>query len=288
MKKTGYVAIIGKTNAGKSTFLNRIIGQKISIVSPKKQTTRENILGILTENNYQIIFVDTPGIHKSKNALDKSMNKQIRIASEGVNLILYMIDATQKIDESEVSYLTHLIEKSNAEEVPVIVLISKSEIAGKAKVFEIIETLKEVKAEIIPFSTFKNMNVDLIKEKIVENLPECDYFEFSDDEITDKSIRFLVSEIIREKALYLLNEEIPHGIAVDIIEFNEKTNEIAADIVCEKDSHKGIIIGKGGEMIKKIGSQARRDIERLLSVKVNLKLFVKVEKNWRQKGKFDF
>ena len=295
MKKAGYVSIIGRTNAGKSTLLNKLIGQKISIVSPKKQTTRENILGILTKGNTQIIFVDTPGIHRSKNALDKAMNKEVRAASEGVDAIIYLIDITKKIENEEVSYLQKLIEK-NSEELdgkkvlttPIFIVLSKTDAISMEKAYPEVQKLNKLEnVEILPISTFKNKNLDLLVDKVIEVLPEADYFLFEEDEITDKSVKFLVSEIIREKALYLLNEEIPHGIAVVVTEFDEENGEIAADIICEKDSHKGIILGHKGEMIKKIGMNARKSIEYLLNEKINLKLFVRVERDWRSKGRID-
>ena len=295
MKKAGYVSIIGRTNAGKSTLLNKLIGQKISIVSPKKQTTRENILGILTKGNTQIIFVDTPGIHRSKNALDKAMNKEVRAASEGVDAIIYLIDITKKIEAEEISYLEKLIEK-NSEEVdgekvfttPIFIVLSKTDAISMEKAYPEVQKLNRLEnVEILPISTFKNRNLDLLVDKIVSVLPEAEYFLFEEDEITDKSVKFLVGEIIREKALYLLNEEIPHGIAVVVTNFDEENGEISADIVCEKDSHKGIILGHKGEMIKKIGMNARKSIEYLLDQKINLKLFVRVERDWRSKGRID-
>ena len=295
MKKAGYVSIIGRTNAGKSTLLNKLVGQKISIVSPKKQTTRENILGILTKDNVQIVFVDTPGIHKSKNALDKAMNKEVRTASEGVDAILYLIDITKKIDAEEISYLEKLIDK-NSEEIdgkkvlttPIYIVLSKTDAISMEKAYPEVQKLNKLEnVEILPISTFKNRNLDLLIDKIVSVLPEAEYFLFEEDEITDKSLKFMVGEIIREKALYLLNEEIPHGIAVVVTSFDEENGEISADIVCEKDSHKGIILGHRGEMIKKIGTNARKSIEYLLDQKINLKLFVRVERDWRSKGRID-
>lgn len=278
MKKCGYVAIVGRTNAGKSTFLNKIIGQKISIVSPKKQTTRENILGILTENDTQIIFVDTPGIHKSKNLLDKKMNKQIRTATESVDVILYLIDACKSASDEELNYLEKLKEK----EIPILILLTKIDISNKEKVFKIMDSLKSLDLNIVPISTFKGTNLDLIKSEIAKLLPNQD-FVYAEDELTDKSIKSIVCDIIREKILYLLDDEIPHGVNVVVTEFDEENGQIAADIICEKENHKGIIIGKKGAVLKEIGIRARRDIEKLVGSKINLKLFVKVEENWRNK-----
>ncbi|MCI5797256.1 MAG: GTPase Era [Firmicutes bacterium] len=297
MKKSGYVSIIGKTNAGKSTLLNKLIGQKVSIVSPKKQTTRENILGILTKDNYQIIFVDTPGIHKSKNALDKAMNKEVRAASEGVDAIIYMIDITKKIDDEEINYLKKLIDKNSEIDektqkksllTPIFIVLSKIDATTMEKSYSEVQKLNQLDlVEILPISTFKNKNLDLLLNKIIEVLPEVEYFNYEEDEITDKSVKFLVSEIIREKTLYLLDEEIPHGIAVVITTFDEENGKICADIVCERESHKRIIVGHNGEMIKKIGMNARKEIEYLLDRKINLKLFVRVEKDWRAKGRLE-
>lgn len=297
MKKSGYVSIIGKTNAGKSTLLNKLIGQKVSIVSPKKQTTRENILGILTKDNYQIIFVDTPGIHKSKNALDKAMNKEVRAASEGVDAIIYMIDITKKIDDEEINYLKKLIDKNSEIDektqkksllTPIFIVLSKIDATSMEKSYSEVQKLNQLDlVEILPISTFKNKNLDLLLNKIIEVLPEVEYFNYEEDKITDKSVKFLVSEIIREKTLYLLDEEIPHGIAVVITTFDEENGEICADIVCERESHKRIIVGHNGEMIKKIGMNARKEIEYLLDRKINLKLFVRVEKDWRAKGRLE-
>lgn len=297
MKKSGYVSIIGRTNAGKSTLLNKLIGQKVSIVSPKKQTTRENILGILTNDNYQIIFVDTPGIHKSKNALDKAMNKDVRTASEGVDAILYLIDITKKIDDDEIRYIQNLIDKNCEIDkktgkkqllTPIFVVLSKIDATSMEKSYGEVQKLNQLElVEILPISTFKNINLDLLINKILDILPEVEYFNFEEDEITDKSLNFLISEIIREKTLYLLDEEIPHGIAVVITNFDEENSEISADIICERESHKRIIVGHNGDMIKKIGINARKEIEYLISKKVNLKLFVRVEKDWRAKGRFE-
>lgn len=283
MKKCGYVALVGNTNAGKSTLLNKLVGQKISIVSPKKQTTRDNIIGILTSGNTQIVFVDTPGIHKSKTLLDKSMNKQIRTATESVDLVLYLTDSVKSVSEEQISYLSKLKEK----EIPIVVLLTKIDISNKERIYSAMESLKELNLDIIPISTFRNKNLDILLSKIEDFLPECENFIYDEDELTDKSVKFISKEIIREKMLYLLEDEIPHGIAIDITLFDEESGEIHADIICEKASHKGIIIGKGGLMLKEIGTRARKDIEKLIGRKVNLKLFVKVEENWRNKNLFN-
>lgn len=283
--KAGYVAIIGRTNAGKSTLINNLVGQKINIVSPKQQTTRNNILGILTEKDVQFIFVDTPGIHKSKNTLDKFMNKYIKSASEGADVIIYLIDGSKKIGDDEIEYIRNMSKK----DLPVIVVVNKMDIANKEKLMSEMFKLNELEnCEIIPISAEKGKNISELKKLISKNLPEVESFPFPDDEITDKSVAFICSEIIREKVLLFTNQEIPHGVKSEIKSFKEKDKlvEIEADIICEKDSHKGIIIGKNAESLKRIGTSSRIDMEKLLGKKVMLKLFVKVVPNWRNDSKF--
>jgi len=286
MYKSGYVGVIGKTNSGKSTLVNAMVGQKVSIVSPKKQTTRDNILGILTKDNYQLVFIDTPGIHKTKNNLDKSMMKNVRTAISSVDVVLYVLDASKNLSTEEFDYIKKLTD------LPLIVGISKVDISSQEKVFKIISKLSEIKeiSAIVPFSSLKNSNLNIILEEILNTLPEEKEknFFFEEEMYTDKSIRFLVAEIIREKALYLLNEELPYGVAIEITKFNENQNliEIDADFICEKESHKNIIIGKGGSMMKEIGSLARQEIEKLVDKKVMLKIWVKVNHNWRQNKNF--
>lgn len=282
MFKFGYIAVVGNTNVGKSTFVNAVIGEKVAIVSPKKQTTRDNIMGILTKDNYQLVFVDTPGIHRSKNRLDKHMSKSVRTAIAGVDIILYVLDGTKPVTEEEKAYI-----KTLTETAPTIVGISKVDAGSYEKIYPIIAALsdnKEIKA-IIPFSSYKNRNLDAVIKEILNILPENETknFEFDEDMYTDKSVRFMTAEIIREKALLLLNEELPHGVAIDIKRFDEKKNlvEIDVDIICEKDTHKSIIIGKNGSKIKEIASLARVDIEALVGKKVMLTCWVRVRKNWR-------
>lgn len=284
MKKAGYVAVIGRTNVGKSTLVNLLIGQKINIVSHKQQTTRTNILGIITEKNNQIIFIDTPGIHRSKNVLDKFMNRSIKSAREGADIVLYLVDATKEISAEEFNYLGKLTEKTF-----VLIVVNKIDIAKEEKMMAEVLKLNNLKnCEIIPISAKKNKNIDRLKEIIVKNLPDVDVFPFEDDDITDKSIAFLCEEIVREKVLLFTNQEIPHGVMCKVISFKEKKNitEIDIDIICEKQSHKGIIIGKQGRSLKRIGSSARIDMEKLLKKKVMLKLFVKVIDDWRNKEKY--
>jgi GTP-binding protein Era len=281
--KAGYVAVIGKTNVGKSTLINSLIGQKINIVSPKQQTTRNNILGILTKKNTQFVFIDTPGIHKSKTTLDKFMNKNIKSASEGADVILYLIDGSKKFDYEEIEYIKNLTEK----EIPVVIAVNKIDISNKEKLMNEMLKLNELNCEIVPISAEKNKNIEELKKVISKKLPDVDALIFPEDEITDKSVAFLCSEIVREKVLRFTNQEIPHGVMCQIVSFKEqeKMVEIEIDIICEKSSHKGIIIGKNGESLKRIGTSSRIDIEKLLDKKVMLKLFVKVVDDWRNDSK---
>ena len=283
--KSGYVSLVGKANAGKSTLINAIIGEKVAIVSPKPQTTRNNILGIYTEENTQIVFVDTPGIHTSKNELDRYMAKNVRSAIGGSDIIVYLFDGSIKLLDDEIKYIKGLIDKGAS----VIVAVTKIDILNYEKVYPILAKLSSIKGvkEIIPLSSLKKRNIDVLLNAILKLLPESDTknFMYTEDEYTNKSVKFMVAEIVREKALYLYDKEIPHGIALDVIKFEEGQNitNIDIDIICERETHKSIIIGSRGEKIKKLGELSRQDIENLLGTKVMLKLFVKIEKNWRDK-----
>ncbi len=272
MYKFAYVGIIGRANAGKSTLLNTLIGAKIAITSSKPQTTRNNIFGIYTTEKEQLVFVDTPGIHRSANHLDKHMMKNVRSALEGVDVVLYLVDGAIPTDDEEKQY----IEKLKNEDKNLIVVRTKSD---KKKVSDV-ESDIEISVNDID-------SVKKLMSKILERVEATEEknFLFGDDEITDKSVRFIVAEYIREATLKNLGDEIPHGIAVDITQFKERTTivSISADIVCERQTHKGMIIGKGGAKLKKIGAQARQDAEKLLDKKVFLELFVKVEEDWRNK-----
>lgn len=283
--KFGYIAILGRPNAGKSTLVNNLVGEKVAIVSPKPQTTRNNILGILTKENYQLVLIDTPGIHKSKNALDKYMMKNVRSAQSGASVNVYLIDSTKAISEQELDYIKNLKAK---EETPLIVAISKVDLIKQLDILPIIDKLSNVQEidEIVPISSIKGKNTKELLDTMLKYLPESDYknFEYDEDYYTNKSLRFIASETIREKALYFLQDEIPHGISVDIVNFEEKERIVVidADIICEKESHKSIIIGKKGSMLKNIGEKARVELENLTGKKVLLKLFVKTKKNWRE------
>ncbi len=278
--KSGFVTILGKPNVGKSTLLNKILGEKVSIVSPKPQTTRNKILGILNEPEYQIIFIDTPGKHNIKNKLDKYMDSEIEQAKQDVDIVLLVIDGSKRINESDYEFVESF-EKSKQK---VIVVINKIDDTTFEKLYPQLVRFNNMKfvLDIIPISAKNGKNVDELINVIKNNLTS-DIKYFDDDIFTDKSIRFMVSEIIREKALLYLQDEIPHGIAVDIVEFKEDSKKVIidADIICEREAHKPIILGRNGEMIKKIGTASRIDIENLVGLKVYLSLFVKVRDNWR-------
>lgn len=281
--KSGYISLVGKANAGKSTLINALIGEKVAIVSPKPQTTRNNIMGILTKEDYQFVFVDTPGIHTTKNALDKYMMKNVRSAIGGSDIIVYLIDGSKALKEDEIQYVTRLVQKEN----PVIVAVTKVDILKYEKVYPMLAQLSKIDGikEIIPLSSLKKRNLDVLVNAILKLLPESDVknFIFEEDEYTNKSARFLVAEIVREKALYLYDEEIPHGLAIEVVKFEDGDNlaSIDVDIICERDTHKSIIIGKHGYKLKELGELSRKDMEALLQKKVMLKMFVKTKKNWR-------
>ena len=278
--KCGYVSILGKPNVGKSTLLNKLVGQKISIVSPKPQTTRNVVTGILNLKDMQVVFLDTPGIHKSKNSLDKYMEKSIKQSMEGIDLIFYMLDGTKKFFSEDILE----IEKLSSNKTPVVVLISKVDDTTFEKLYPELNKLNSLNnvKDIIPFSSFNGKNLDVIIETIKKYMPVGPAM-YPVDTVTDVSTRFIASEIIREKSLWLLQQEIPHGIAVEIERFeqSDKITKISAIIYCEKENHKKIIIGTKGLTLKKIGEESRKDIERMLASKVFLELWVKVKEHWR-------
>lgn len=280
--KSGFVAILGQPNVGKSTLLNAILKEKVSIVSPKPQTTRDKILGIYNDSDTQIVFIDTPGIHSSNNKLDEYMNKAINTAKKDVDLLLYVIDGTKKINEHTLSTLN----KYTKDVKNIVLVVNKVDDTTYEKLYpelNKLNTLEGIK-DIVPVSALKGKNIEellkVIKSYLTDNVK---YYE--DDIYTDKSVKFLVGEAIREKALWLLQDELPHGIAIEIIRFEEggKLTEIDADIIIEKPSHKQIVIGSKGQMLKNIGTKSRIEIEKLLGCKVMLKLFVKVREDWRHK-----
>lgn len=278
--KAGFVALIGRPNVGKSTLMNEIIGQKIAITSNKPQTTRNRIQTVYTSEEGQIVFLDTPGIHKAKNRLQDYMVKVAKKTVSEVDVVLWLVEASTFIGASDKS----IAEGLSGINVPVILVINKIDTVKKDELFGIIDAYKDLCdfAEIVPVSAIKGENVSTLVGQIFKYMPYGQMF-YDEDTVTDQPERQIVAELIREKTLRLLNDEIPHGIAVTIESMKYKKNivDIEATIICEKDSHKGIIIGKGGAMIKKIGSVARKDIEELLEEHVNLNLWIKVKKDWR-------
>lgn len=278
--KSGFAVLIGRPNVGKSTLMNRLIGQKIAITSNKPQTTRNRIQTVYTSEEGQIVFVDTPGIHKARNRLgDYMVNIAHRSLTE-VDVILWLVEPSNFIGAGE----QHILEQLRKVNSPVILVINKIDTVKKEELFGFIDTYRKEMdfAEIVPVSALKNDNTDELIKCIMKYLPYGPAF-YDEDTITDQPMRQIVAELIREKALRCLEEEIPHGIAVTIERMKQRgqITDIDATIICERDSHKGIIIGKQGSMLKKIGSSARGDIEKLLECKVNLQLWVKVKKDWR-------
>ena len=278
--KAGFATLIGRPNVGKSTLMNTLIGMKIAITSNKPQTTRNRIQTVYTDENGQIVFLDTPGIHKSKNKLgDYMVNVATHTLTE-VDVVLWLVEPSNFIGAGE----RHIIEQLKKITTPVILVINKIDTVKKEEILSFIDTYRKEYdfAEIVPVSALKADNTDDLIQTIMKYLPYGMPF-YDEDTITDQPERQIVAELIREKALRSLEDEIPHGIAVTIesMKYKKGLCEIQATIVCERDSHKGIIIGKQGAMLKKIGSRARQDIENLLETKVNLQLWVKVKKDWR-------
>lgn len=284
--KSGYVSVIGRPNVGKSTLLNAIIGEKISAISSKPQTTRQNITFIHTDEDAQIIFLDTPGIQKPKNKLGEFMLTESKEGIEDSDVITYIVDTSKKIGRAERSIIDIL--KVYKGKLPIILLINKVDTIRKDELLEIISMYAEEKIfdEIIPISAIKNDGVDIYLGSLKKYLKAGPMY-YPEDMITDKNERFIVAEIIREKGLMYLNEEVPHGLAISIEKFKKREDknmyDIDANIYVERDTHKGILIGKNGSMLKRIGTEAREDAERLLDAKVNLQIWVKVEKNWRDR-----
>lgn len=278
--KAGFVSIIGRPNVGKSTLMNQIIGQKIAITSDKPQTTRNCIRTVYTTESEQIIFIDTPGIHKSKNKLGDYMVSIAENSIKDVDVVLWLVEPSDFIGAGE----HRIIERLKKAKCPVILVINKIDTVKKEELFGFIDTyIKEMDfSEVVPVSALKNDNVNELIKCIVKYLPYGDPF-YDEDTVTDQPVKQIVAELIREKALKCLKEEIPHGVAVTVDRMEYKPNivNIDATIICEKDSHKGIIIGKQGSMLKKIGSAARYEIEDLVEMKANLQLWVKIKKDWR-------
>jgi len=280
--KSGFVTLIGRPNVGKSTLMNHLIGQKIAITSDKPQTTRNRIQTVYTEERGQVIFLDTPGIHKAKNKLGEYMVNVAERTLNEVDLVLWLVEPSTFIGAGE----RHIAETLTKVKTPVVLVINKIDTVEKSELLTFINAYKDIAnfAEIVPVSALKGENTDRLKDVIFQYLEEGPQY-YDEDTITDQPERQIVAELIREKALRNLGDEIPHGIAVVIDTMKERTNgnivDINATIVCERDSHKGMIIGKKGAKLKDIGMQARQEIENLLDYKVNLQLWVKVKKDWR-------
>lgn len=279
-KKSGFVALIGRPNVGKSTLMNRLIGQKIAITSHKPQTTRNRIRTVFTDDRGQIVFLDTPGIHKSRNKLGDYMVNVAKHTLNDADVILWLVEPDAKVGTGD----RHIMESLRSADTPVILCINKIDTISHEDILPVIAAFSEdfEYSEVIPVSAVKGRGCEDLIETIFKYLPEGEPF-YDEDTVTDQPIRQITAEIIREKALKCLNDEIPHGIAVTIerMEYKKTIVDIDATIVCERDSHKGIIIGKQGQMLKKIGSAARYEIEELVERQVNLKLWVKVRKDWR-------
>lgn len=282
MSKSGFVALIGRPNVGKSTLMNCVIGQKIAITSDRPQTTRNRIQTVYTDERGQIIFLDTPGIHKAKTKLGDYMVNAAEKTLADVDVVLWLVEPTTYIGAGE----QHIAELLNKAGKPLILVINKIDtLKDKTELLQVIDHYKDICsfAEIIPVSAVKGNNIEALKEELFRYLPEGPMY-YDEDTVTDQPMREIAAELIREQALLKLKDEIPHGIAVVIDQMKQRKDglwNIEASIVCERDAHKGIIIGKGGAMLKRIGTGARISIEDLVQDRVNLKLFVKVRKDWR-------
>lgn len=281
-KKSGFVTLIGRPNVGKSTLMNHLIGQKIAITSNKPQTTRNRIQTVYTCDRGQIVFLDTPGIHKAKNKLGEYMVNVAERTLNEVDVILWLVEPGTFIGAGE----QHIANQLQKTDTPVVLVINKIDTVKKEEILKFMDAYRKIYrfAEIVPVSALRSQNLETVLDVIFKYLPYGPMF-YDEDTVTDQPQRQIVAEMIREKALRCLDEEIPHGIAVSIDRMRERPEggmfDIDATIICERDSHKGIIIGKGGGMLKKIGSSARYDIENMLEARVNLKLWVKVKKDWR-------
>ena len=281
--RSGYVAVIGRANAGKSTLINVMVGEKVSIVSPKPQTTRDRILGVLTEDDFQLVFVDTPGIYKARNALTDMMMRTTDTSAKSVDFILYVLDGHEGVREEDFE----LIKKYKALGLPMAVAYTKIDIMPKENIPLDMAKFADsgLDIDVFPVSARKGKNIKPLKEFLVQNMPEGDKV-FEQDIVSDKSERFMISEIMREKILLKFDKEIPHGIAIVINTFEQNENgvyDINLDIVCERANHKAILIGKQGKAIKEVSSFARQDMEKFLGGKVFLTTYVKVKEDWRDR-----
>ena len=279
--KCGTVAVVGRANAGKSTLINVLVGEKIAIVSPKPQTTRERILGILTEKDFQVVFEDTPGIYKAANRLNDFMQRQTEQTAKDVDLILFVLDGHAGVKEEDLATL----KRFERGDIPVLVAFTKTDIMPKERLPEELVKLADMKVEgVVPVSARKGRNVKQLLSAILKLLPDCDDYIYPVDVVSDKSEKFMLREIMREKLLLKFDKEIPHGVAVVLNEYSIRpsgTAEVNLDIVCEKPNHKAIIIGKQGAALKEVSSFAREGMEKFLGRKVFLTVYVKVKENWR-------
>ncbi|MCQ2387925.1 MAG: GTPase Era [Clostridia bacterium] len=280
MYKSGYVAVIGRANAGKSTLVNVLVGEKVAIVSPKPQTTRDRIMGILTTSDYQIAFVDTPGLYKADNLLNSVMQKTVSDCNEDVDLVLFLVDIHDGLTDTDIEQ----IKKYTSLSIPSVVVLTKTDITNEKLLIAEMGKLSEINCDIVPVSSRKGKNLKELLKVIVNKLPEGDKL-FTEDIISDRSEKFMIGEIMREKILLKFDKEIPHGVAVIVNEFklrsDKKVYDISLDIICEKPNHKAILIGKGGKAIKEVSSFARAEMEKFLDKKVFLTTYVKVEEDWR-------
>ncbi|MBQ7132213.1 MAG: GTPase Era [Oscillospiraceae bacterium] len=283
--KTAFITIAGRTNAGKSSLLNALIGEKIAIISDKTQTTRTRITGLLNVEGTQLVFMDTPGLHKAKNKLSEYMLNSVKESASGVDVVLFVFDCTRRMGEQEKAMISNLI---NAK-TPVVLVLNKIDLLDDKALLA--KKLSDLCAEfdfdaVIPVSVIENDGVDLVLEQVLKYAAPSPHY-FPDDKLTDRSETYLAAEMVREKLLMLLKDEVPHGIAVEIEKFAERDNKDILDvhvvIYCEKSSHKGIVIGKNGAMLKKIATMARRDLEDFFRIQVNLQCFVKVREDWRNR-----
>lgn len=279
--KSGFICIAGLPNAGKSTLINTLVGEKVAIVSWRPQTTRNNILGILNLDDAQLVFVDTPGFHKPKNTLGDYMNKTVTTSVKDADCLLYVIDAAKGLTDADNEFL-----ENQRGKLPTIIALNKQDSVTRETLFKGLQALNKFDfvKEIIPVSAKKGDGTDVLLEAVKKFVPDGEKL-FPDDMYTDRTLRFMAQEIIREKGLYLLDKEIPYGLGVEITEFKQREDkpitDVSADIIVEKQSHKAIVIGKGGSMLKQIATNARIDLEELIGTKVFLTLYVKVKPEWR-------
>jgi GTPase len=282
VKRSGFIAIVGRPNVGKSTLLNDIVGEKVAIVSSKPQTTRNKITGVLTDGEVQLVFIDTPGLHRSHTKLDEHMRKTVVDSISDVDAAVLVVESQKDANEAELE----LIEKLSAKNIPVVLAINKIDTVRREALMEIITawSARHDFCAVVPISAASGDGVGILTDEIKKLMPSGPKY-FPDDMMTDQPERLVVAEIIREKLLALLSDEVPHGVAVSVESMKERPAimDIEATIYCEKDSHKGIIIGKGGRMLKAVGVKARADIEKLLDCHVNLQLWVKVKDDWRNR-----